>query len=196
VFFRNEAYVPPTVTLTGRIFRKFPTWCSHIFFQSSILDGDMVFLNRQSMKLMHGRHTWKDYFMPAPADMATRELWRHFNKYSPEGINYYPHEVDNDVLPPEQLLDRYEQHVKNCKHCRGALQGVRRAMWATLGVTLSAIVTAVVAVASCVVRGVTGGWQVGLWGVLVTALAFKLWLFMKRLEKRFLFEPYIHQDKN
>jgi pheophorbide a oxygenase len=193
--FRNETYVPAR-SWTGRILRNLPKWGFHVLFDSTILDGDMVFLHRQSMKLMHGRHTWKDYFMPAPADMGTRELWRHFDTYSPEGINYYPHEVDSKVLPPEQVLDRYEQHVKNCKYCRGALQNVRRAMWASLSVAVSAIATAVVAVVACEVRGATGGWQVGLGGVMVAAVAFKVWQFMKGFEKKFMFEPYIHQDKN
>lgn len=42
-------------------------------------------------------------------------------KFSPEGVNYYPDvtlEADSGkILPREQLLDRYTQHVKGCKAC-------------------------------------------------------------------------------
>jgi pheophorbide a oxygenase len=195
VIARGETFVQPA-GLAGSIFSNLPIWLIHTFIQGPLVDGDMVFLHRQSMKLLRGELTWKDFFMPAQADMATRELWHHFNKYSPNGINYYPHQVENDFLPPEQLLDRYEQHVKNCTYCRGALQGVRRVMWAALGVAVVGIVTAVVVAASCAVRGVTGGWQVGLGGVAVSFVALKLWQVTKGLEKKFMFEPYIHQDKN
>jgi pheophorbide a oxygenase len=196
VFFRSESYSAPMPGIQGWIAKNTPQWIFHTFIQSAILDGDMVFLNRQSMQMMHGQLTWKDYFMPAPADMATRELWGHFNKYSPKGINYYPHEVENDVLPQEQLLDRYEQHVKNCNFCSAALRNVRRGMRAALAVVAVASATSFVTVVGWFVTGVTGGWQVGVGGAIVAAVAFKLWRFMKGVEKKFLFEPYVHQDKN
>jgi pheophorbide a oxygenase len=196
VFFRSESYSPPIPGIKGWMVRNTPQWISHMFLQSAILDGDMVFLNRQSMQMLHGQLTWKDYFMPAPADMATIELWRQFNKYSPNGINYYPHEVENDVLPQEQLLDRYEQHVKNCNYCSVALQNLRRGMWVALTVAALASAASFVTAVGCLVTGMTGGWQVGVGGAIIAAVAFQLWRFMKGVEKKFLFEPYVHQDKN
>ena len=81
VIFRVETYTKPPGGLRGAIFKRLPLWINHIFMQSVIFDGDMVFLNRQSMQLMQGEIEPKDYFMPAPADMATRELYRHYNTY-------------------------------------------------------------------------------------------------------------------
>jgi hypothetical protein len=182
--------------IKGWMARNIPLWFTHVFSQSTILDGDMVFLNRQSMELMHGELTCRDYFMPAPADVPILELWRHFDKYSPNGINYYPHEVENEALPQEKLLDRYEQHVKNCKYCSGALRSVRTAMWAALGVAVVGLVTVFATSVTCAVVGGTNGWQVGLGGCMVSGVAFKLWQFLKGLELKFMFEPYIHQEKN
>jgi hypothetical protein len=49
---------------------------------------------------------------------------------------------------------------------------------------------------TCVVVGGTKGWQVGLGGFIVSGIALKLRQFLKGLEVKFMFEPYIHQDKN
>jgi pheophorbide a oxygenase len=195
VIFRSQALVAMS-GIKGWIAQNIPAWFNHIFVRSTILDGDMVFLNRQSMELMHGELTWKDYFMPAPADLTMLELWRHFDKYSPNGINFYPHEVENEALPQEQLLDRYEQHVKNCKYCSGALRSVRAAMWAALGVAVVGMVAVFATSVTCVVVSGTKCWQVGLGGLIVSGIALKLWQFLKGLELKFMFEPYIHQDKN
>lgn len=62
-----------------------------------------------------------DYYLPAPADFPIRSLWRWMRKYSPAGIDYYPDvrlpADSNNLLPREQVLDRYHQHVKGCKAC-------------------------------------------------------------------------------
>jgi hypothetical protein len=111
LFFRSQASVSMG-GIKGWMVRNIPTWFTHIFLRSTILDGDMVFLNRQSMKLMHGEVTWKDDFMPAPTDVPILELWRHFDKYSPNGINYCPHKVETDVLAHEKILERYEYYSR------------------------------------------------------------------------------------
>ena len=59
VIFRTEFYITPPRGLRGLIFRNLPTWFNHIFTQSVIFDGDMVFLNRQSCLL---------YTSPSPRD--------------------------------------------------------------------------------------------------------------------------------
>ena len=196
--FRVENYTAQQNSFAAKAFKNLPTWFFHMFSQSNILDGDMVFLNRQSLQLLNGKINPKDYWMPAPADLGTREMWRHFHKYSPDGINYYPHEVDTTLLPPDQLLDRYEQHVKDCKYCSGALANLRKLIWLTVPLMLACMTTSAFAVGSSVLEGAASQGKVilGVGGVVMGLLMLKARQFMKGLEKKFMFEPYIHQDKN
>lgn len=200
LIFRGESYSSMQPGLKSRLMKLAqsltPGWVFHALTQSTIIDGDMVFLNRQSMQLMHGHITSKDYFMPAASDLCTRELWRHFNTYSKEGINFYPHACETGVIPQEKVLDRYNQHVKDCLHCSAGLAGVRTVMWVAVVVATGALLATGVVAGSCVVNGAFKGWPVGLGAAVVAATALKLVQWMKALEKKFLFEPYIHQDKN
>lgn len=177
------------------VLTNFPTWFMHTFTQSVIVDGDMVFLNRQSMQLMHGEITPKDFFTPSATDLGTQEMWRHYNTYSTKGINYFPHTVARDVLPQEQLLDRHEQHVKDCKHCTAALIGIQRGMWVAIAVAAGTAVATGVALAACVKSG-SGGLKVTLVGAVVGFVAVKVFQMLKGLEQKFMYESYVHQDKN
>jgi hypothetical protein len=78
-------------------------------------------------------------------------------------------DIDKPVLL-SQNRERYEQHVKNCKYCSGAMRTLRTAMWAAIGVAAVGIVTALVAAATCVVVSGTRGWQVGLGGFILRQL--------------------------
>lgn len=167
-----------------------PVWKDHIFSRSAILDGDMMFLNRQSSQIINGQLSFKDYFTPAACDMGVRELWKHLSKHSRDGVNYYPHVADTNPKAREVALDRYSQHVESCVHCTRALERVRGGIAAAAAVGFAGLLSALV----CVVRG---GW----WGAPVACLAGVVaaavaWQKLKSLEKKFTYEPYIHQEKN
>lgn len=108
LIFRSEGYRKRNTTLKANMLKSIVSlsstrkWILHALTQSTIIDGDMVLLNRQSMQLMYGDITSKEYFMPAASDVCTREPSRHFNTYSKKSIKICPHTVVSDVLPPEQ----------------------------------------------------------------------------------------------
>jgi Pheophorbide a oxygenase len=101
-----------------------PVWMRQCFMLSEILDGDMLFLHRQSLKIHNKKLSPKEYFTPAACDMGVTELWKFLRKHSKGGINYYPHVADTAEKPPEEVLDRFTQHVKNCSHCQKAFKQI------------------------------------------------------------------------
>jgi hypothetical protein len=104
IIFRDEYYRKlPKIFLMTRTLT--PVWHAHIFLQNEILDGDAVFLNRQSAKLLSQEVRAADYCMPAPADLCTRELYRWLRMHCKHGINYYPHEVLEPNLHSVWILD-------------------------------------------------------------------------------------------
>lgn len=144
----------------------------------------MVFLNRLSSEKIAP----KDYWMPAPADLAKREMWRHFHKYSVQGINYYPHDVDTTLLPLTQLLDRYEQHVKDCS---GALANLRRLLQLTVSVMMASVGAEAFALAFSVLAGTAAKGKVilGVGGVVMGLLTLKAQQVLQNLAREFMFEP-------
>lgn len=194
---------------------RLPFWMEHIFFRNPILDGDNVFLHYQehivaerSRELeadnnAHASTSWfnngsrgagwrKEYFMPTRADalVAAFKNWLDVaGKGGPFGPlhrspNYPPLVTDHHVL-----LNRYEQHTKNCPACRGALWWVERlrgVAMAVCGVGFVAAVCSLIQTAS--VKSVAIGGMVGLVGALA-------WHWLNLLRAQFYFIDYDHATR-
>lgn len=197
LIFRSEMHRKGVPKLVLTMLKMTPHWLNHITSPGKILDGDMMFLNRQSTQILNGELTpGSDYFMPAPCDKGTHELWRFMNTHCTNGINYYPHVVEAVPKPAEEVLDRYTQHVKSCKFCKRAHDNIKLGMVVALAVAVAAGVMGFVGGVTALTAQARWGWkpQGACW--LVAGVA--LWTYQKLqwLEKQFGFEPYIHAEKN
>lgn len=120
---------------------RLPTFFIHLF-SGRFLDSDLVFLHMQERTLRTGvcqATKWQTaYFMPAKVDQAISAFRRYLDR---EGARCV---TDGQVLPPtpprEQLLSRWEQHTKCCRHCLTALEGISKWQWRLGKVGLAALV--------------------------------------------------------
>jgi hypothetical protein len=193
LIFRSELYQPREKVSKMLMFivNATPKWLGHIAGPAKILDGDMKFLNRQSTQILNGELTpGFDYFMPAACDKGTHQLWSFMRKYSPGGINYYPHVAEAKPKTSEECLDRLSQHTLHCKYCMGAYENTKRGM-------VAAVATGIVAaLAACTTFAAGFEWKVVGSCTLVAALALWVWHKLRDLKKEFTYRPYIHAEKH
>eukprot|EP00741_Cyanophora_paradoxa_P003155 tig00000681_g3064.t1 len=156
------AYFIPTGHGRSRIIARFPRnfalwfmklrprWMDH-FERNLILDQDLLFLREQEARLRRTGYEWrKEMYLPCEADAAVIRFRRWMDEVWP-GMPGQTRGEDAarplERQPESVLLDRYEQHVKICSSCSGALLGLRRAQRA-----LEASACALVAFAALVGR--------------------------------------------
>ena len=69
-----------------------------------------------------GKHSLRDYYLPASADKAVQELYTFLQRHAPGGPDYYSdalHEnEEHGYWPRERVLDRYGQHTQHCAACQ------------------------------------------------------------------------------
>jgi pheophorbide a oxygenase len=99
-------------------------------------------------------------------------------------------QVSKEVLPPEQVLDRYNQHVKNCPKCRGALRNIQR------GIVAAAVAGSVAVISGVAMIASSEAWQAVLAWVGVALVSLGAWAKLKALEQKFFYQPYVHADKD
>lgn len=119
--------------------------------QNTILDSDLYFLYQQERRLLEqfgGADNWmKACYVPTASDVHVTAFRRWLATYA-GGRPTWAAGV-SPLLPPtppkEQLMERYNSHVKQCRSCRGALAGFERlqtALWATSFLILAALAVA------------------------------------------------------
>ncbi|KAI3433934.1 hypothetical protein D9Q98_003736 [Chlorella vulgaris] len=177
-----------------------------------VLDGDTVHIYQQEQLVK--REGRRAYFMPASADRGVVLLRRWLDDYAGGGPDYYqatgglPAGSTSDSagassrpLSRREVLDRYEQHTKNCPSCRralGVVQAVRQAL--QLGSTAAfaaaftlAVVSALVPAAPLAPRlgRASAPLLLGLAGVMAGVLQ----QLLARLEQQFVFVDYVHSER-
>lgn len=136
---------------TASIFsRGLPPWLTHTLGHT-FLAGDDAHLHAGSKKLAQEGHNPGRSYYAVSQDAAVLKLHAWLERYAagsppwPEHMRGAEPVLANLDLRPEQVLDRYDQHVRHCAHCSGALDGARRAKSAA---TVAAAVLAAAAVAA------------------------------------------------
>ena len=183
-----------------------------------IFDGDGIFLNKQGDRMRRNNLSYKDYFTPTKADILVLAFRRYLNKAariteqaghssasaSVSDDNSY---VDDNLR--SKILDRYESHTANCPICLKDLEKSRRWLkrWDLMQVALvgaagssTTILTAsaVVSLLGFSVPGLimsTSG-ITSISTILGAKVAGKKKIKLDSKIQQFLFEDYVHAEKN
>ncbi|GMH39522.1 hypothetical protein BSKO_07420 [Bryopsis sp. KO-2023] len=127
-----------TQEFKSSIMRKWPLnvfpWLDHLWHHN-IFDGDNVFLNVQDRNMRSAAEAngtdlgggsmggSESFFMATSADSAVRSFRKWFDTVGMGGPPFPGGQrMDGGELQKEELLDRFEQHTKECKECQGALK--------------------------------------------------------------------------
>jgi pheophorbide a oxygenase len=110
-----------------------PTWYAH-FILSATLDGDNCFLHAQEQAAVRkargeGVGWRKLYFMPTRADtmvIAFRDWVESVGGGGPFGPLHRAKDYPPLITDHRVLLNRYDQHTKNCTKCAAALANAQK----------------------------------------------------------------------
>ena len=108
-----------------KLFSLIPVWLRHVL-TNRFLDSDTLILHKQEKYLKRHNdsyHNTKKYYMPAQSDRSIKVYRRWIKKALPNIPYFYKHNFKNgQELTREEVLDRYNQHTRDCKHCMQALK--------------------------------------------------------------------------
>ena len=220
----SAALKPSTWTTSVRmaLFKKLfdPRRASGHMMSHKIFDGDGIFLHKQGNRMKKAGLTFRDYSTPSSADVLLNAYRRFLDTIASKTREAGLDEIANAVVgsaeygddsPRSEMLDRYNTHTVNCKICLTALKQTRAkktrvkvlqtALQGATGASLTAlatlvVVTRVVATVSMtpgLIRTVAGMAAATCLGSVVAARA------ETKLDKeinQFLFEDYVHAEKN
>ena len=186
-----------------------------------IFDGDGIFLHKQGDRMQRQSLTFHEYATPTAADVMVNAFRRYLQKAAKQSQEVKPalaqtvlnEEAYDDDIPRELLLDRYESHTKHCRICKSAYEKTKKyqvrlekAETTLLG---SAGASAVALIATRVsILAATGSHLPVLKALersVGVCLAFSgLGLMFVQRQKakaaakirKFVFEDYVHADKN
>jgi len=188
-------------------------------FAHQIFDGDGIFLHKQGNRMKVADLSFRDYSTPASADILLNSYRRFLDaaatKTREAGLESFADAVVGtksygDDAPRRELLDRYNTHTSKCSVCMKSLQKARRqesrlqglqtALQGATGSGIAALatLTAIRRLSSVVVPQALFGYV-----AMASAAGFAgsfLTSSMKRSTEKtingFLFEDYIHAEKN
>ncbi|GLC69204.1 hypothetical protein PLESTF_000801700 [Pleodorina starrii] len=185
--------MPWFVSVVYALKEKTP-WLDHVLLRHPVLDGDNYLLHVQERLLaQEHRGDWQaSYYMPAPADGSVVAFRRWFDKFGGAVPTCEPGTPLPPLITKRQLLDRYEQHTVNCRHCQKALRNVDVA-------TGLAAVAGLLAAAWLLARAMLGlpllAPATGL-GLLAAAAAGAAVAGLRALRQQFIFVDYVHADRH
>jgi phenylpropionate dioxygenase-like ring-hydroxylating dioxygenase large terminal subunit len=108
-----------------KIMNLIPLWYRHIL-TNNFLDSDSLILHKQekNINLCDSYNSHNLYFLPTSSDKSII-LYRKWIKKHFEKIPFYNKLPIKNDLTREQILDRYNQHTKNCKVCKKAYRNLQ-----------------------------------------------------------------------
>ena len=105
------------------IFRAIPLFLRHML-TNRFLDSDTLILHKQERYLKSKNknyHKNNEYYMPTESDAPIKTYRNWIKKTLPE-IPFFIKRNTERELTRKEILNRYEQHTKICKHCTRALK--------------------------------------------------------------------------
>ena len=191
-----------------RIFLNLPEFLDHCLVRNKVLDGDNVFLHVQEQRarkeMLDKGKRWNElYYTPTSADLLLAKIRNWLGEAgSPydgtKGMGGLGAEIPQLISDKRVLLNRFEQHTKNCVKCLRALKmvkilkflsgcgaliafGAMCALWLGTGVAVAPATSSKLQLMA----------KPGLVGS-VLALVCKL---LSDLEQKFYYMPYAHHER-
>mmetsp|Transcript_44318 Transcript_44318/g.93103 ORF Transcript_44318/g.93103 Transcript_44318/m.93103 type:complete len:597 (+) Transcript_44318:75-1865(+) len=220
---RVKSWVTPAdikQKVTAMVFaRLFTPVFSHLI-SHKIFDGDGIFLHKQGDRMARSGLSFKDYDTPSSADVMVNKFRRYGDAAAKRtrelGLDTLAETVAptsgyDDSLLRSEMLDRYESHTKNCRICTEALEkartkkrrlaifemaliGAAGASSMTLAGSLGLfLMSSTVKVPSMLVKGAAGATLSCIGGC---KLISKMKPKVEKEINQFLFEDYVHAEKN
>lgn len=119
------------------LWRFSPRWMEHISI-NLILDGDAMLLQGQEKNLQDLKRdglggAWKKNYVLASGKWDTEviKLREFLDMYGPSLPFRTPPSESRELLSREAVIDRYENHTKDCACCAPALRNIRRGLVVT-----------------------------------------------------------------
>jgi hypothetical protein len=218
-FSRIISFIVTNNTKLPRLFKlikKLPVWLDHILFRHPVLDGDSVFLHWQEQYLVEkdrqaeedeekdeksSTAAWRNnYYMPSRADLLVASFKNWLDKAGkggPWGPLHKARGYPALVTDHRVLLNRYEQHTKNCTACKNALKWIERFISVAAAVAAvgfgAAIAATVQGAAQLGIKAVATSSVAG--GAVVGFLAALVWRWLSVLRQKFYFVDYDHATR-
>ena len=108
------------------IFKLIPKWLIHLSI-NRFLDSDTLILHKQDNYINENSksyHSNKNYYLPTESDKGII-LFRKWIKKSLPNIPHFYKRNNKISLSRNDILNRYDQHTKNCIHCKKALKNTK-----------------------------------------------------------------------
>jgi pheophorbide a oxygenase len=203
------------------IIKKFfvPSGAAGHLMGHKIFDGDGIFLNKQGNRMKEGNLTFRDYSTPSSADALLNAYRRYIDSVATKtreaGLDTMADAVVGsaaygDDAKRHEMLDRYNTHTVNCPTCSKALKGtqakkrrnkvLQTSLQGATGASLTGLATLVAITRVATVASAPR--LIGIVAGMATATglgAIAAYRSEGKLEKeinQFLFEDYVHADKN
>jgi phenylpropionate dioxygenase-like ring-hydroxylating dioxygenase large terminal subunit len=112
-----------------------PKWYSHAN-NNVILEDDQIFLHYQERYLAEqggSDHFSQVFYLPTKADLFVFEYRQWINQYQADP---FPGQPFPPLQSPEELLDRYHSHTKNCKSCQQTYRNLKQLRFAIVVVSI------------------------------------------------------------
>ena len=160
------------------IFNKFPSWIKHMM-TNKFLDSDSLLLTKQEQtirKYNNGSiyNPLKLYKLPTSGDSSTIL----FNKWASKHLSNIPYfhktSYNNYDLDRKKILNRYEQHTKNCKDCLKTYNDINDFK--------------IYATSILFIMGTCSG------NLLILLIALANYNICEKLAEKFEYEDYVHND--
>lgn len=106
-----------------KIFTSIPMFLRHML-TNRFLDSDTLILHKQEQYLESKNknyHENNQYYMPTESDAPIKTYRKWIKKALPE-IPFFNKIKTHGELSRKEILNRFEQHTKICKHCTRALK--------------------------------------------------------------------------
>jgi phenylpropionate dioxygenase-like ring-hydroxylating dioxygenase large terminal subunit len=170
-----------------------PRWWDHLHNRNVVLDGDMILLKQQELKLQQEEGKWKTaYKMPTGADRLVIEFRRWFDRYCDGNLPWQDSVINSPSTSNYDrysILDRYHQHTQHCNSCRNALKNIKRSQ-----ILLLVYFVAILSSVALLPDSLRLSLGLPLMSSALLGLAVAAWLKF-RLQPKCYFVDYIHAEK-